>query len=250
MIVLLHATASGPRSLAALAKLLSASGRRVWLPALAGYGKTDPAADLDPVAAHTRIALWTLNAAQADATIDRVLLMGHSMGGLVAAKAAAGRDDLAALILYEPIVLATLARDDPALARDAVLVDALDAGVASGRPGPAVATFVEAWNEVTWSTLPKEARTALVADAARLARETRSVHQDATSDADWAAVTARTTVVHGLRSPLLAKTMAQNLVRCLPEATLVSLPGLGHMAPVLTSERIAALIERANARAP
>ncbi|NQW10632.1 MAG: alpha/beta fold hydrolase [Alphaproteobacteria bacterium] len=249
LIVLLHAAAAGPHALVDLAKLLAAAGRRVWLPALAGYDATGPGADLDPVAAHVRVAGWVLDAARADATVERVVLVGHSMGGLVAAKAAAGRDDLMALILCEPIVLATLARDDPALIRDAALIDALDAGVASGNPEPAVAAFVAAWNEIAWSALPAEVRQRLAAGAARLARETRSVNQDATPDAVWATITTRATVVHGDRSPALAATMAQNLVERLPRATRVTLPRLGHMAPVLAPERVAALIERATARA-
>lgn len=249
LIVLLHAAASGPGALVGLARMLAASGRRVWLPALAGYGGTGLGPQVDPVAAHVDVARSVLDAANADPSAERTVLMGHSMGGLVATKAAAGRDDLATLILYEPIALATVARDDPAFIADAALVAGLEAGVASGEPEPAVAAFVEAWNDVAWPSLPEETRTRLVEDASRLARETRAIHQDITPDAAWAAVTIRATVVHGDRSPALAAMMAGNLVARLPNASLVTLPRLGHMAPVVAPERIAALIERLIARA-
>jgi len=109
LMVLLHAAASGPWGLTDLAERLLRPGRRVVAPALAGYGGTRVEGAPDPVSAHATVARWTLAAFPA----RRQVLFGHSLGGLTAVLTAAGRDDLAALVLFEPIVLAALNLDDP-----------------------------------------------------------------------------------------------------------------------------------------
>jgi len=245
LVVLLHAAASGPRALAGLAERLAGPGRRVLAPALTGAAGAGVRGAADPLAAHGVVANWALGAYPA----ARRVLFGHSMGGLVAARAAAGRADLAALVLYEPIVMAALDADDPGdralAAAERDLLGRLAGAVASGAPEPGIAAFVEAWNEVRWAELPAKLRERLVADAGRLAAETAAVGADATPAASWRGVTAPTTILRGDRSPQLAARMAERLAALLLRGRVRVLPGLGHMGPATAPETVAAAIEAA-----
>lgn len=245
LLVLLHAAAAGPQALAGLAERLATPCRRVLAPALAGYGGTRVEGAGDPVQAHATVARWALAAGGA----GRRRLFGHSMGGLAAVLAAAGRRDLEAVVLFEPIVMATL---DPADAGDAALLRAesgliarIADGVARGAPEAGIAAFVETWNEVRWADLPLRLRERLVADAGRLAAETEAVAGCAPDPAPWSRVAAPVTILHGDRSPPLAARMACRLAGLLPAGRRVPLPGLGHMAPVLAPAAVAAAVEAA-----
>ncbi|EDP65311.1 Glutamate decarboxylase and related PLP-dependent protein [alpha proteobacterium BAL199] len=250
LLVLLHAAATGPRALADLAERLATPGRRVLVPALAGYGGTRVEGIDDPVQAHATVARWALDAGSA----ARRLLFGHSMGGLAAVLAADGRRDLGALVLYEPIVMAVLVPEDSvdaALIRaEAELIARISRGVSIGEPEAGIAAFVETWNEMRWVELPPRLRDRLVADAVRLAEETEAVAGCMPDPALWSRVTAPTMVLHGDRSPPLAARMATRLAGLLPAGRRTELAGLGHMAPALNSEAVAAAIETAFAAPP
>src|ERR1700749_3894741 len=78
LLVLLHAAAAGPQSLAALAALLARPGLRIVAPALNRYGATVMREE-DRVQAHVDVLRATLEVCPA----ERRTLFGHSMGGLV-----------------------------------------------------------------------------------------------------------------------------------------------------------------------
>ena len=242
-VALLHAAASGPRSLFKLAAALADGGGRILTPALNGYGATRLTdADLgQPFAAHVRVARWALEQAPA----GRRVLVGHSMGGLVALLTVAGGAAVDAAVVYEPIVLGCLDPTDPADAAarawDAAPVAKLQAAVASGDPEAGVAAFVEAYNEVAWSALPAPLRAQLVADAPKLVAETRAAQ---TVAIDFAAVPAGLPilVLQGERSPDVTHRMTLGLARRLPQARRQVIAEAGHMGPVLSAAPVAAAI--------
>src|ERR1700742_225288 len=78
LLVMLHAAAAGPQSLAALAALLARPGLRIVAPALNRYGATVMRAE-DRVQAHVDVLRATLGLHPA----ARRTLFGHSMGGLI-----------------------------------------------------------------------------------------------------------------------------------------------------------------------
>jgi pimeloyl-ACP methyl ester carboxylesterase len=242
LVVLLHALASGPWGFGPLAERLLRPGRRIVAPALHGYGGTRVAGADHPVRAHLAVARWALGSGGRP-----VLLFGHSMGGLTALLAAAGRDDLAALVLFEPIVHASLDRDDPedralgALERG--MIRRIREGVDRGDPEPALAAFIEAWNEARWGALPPKLRERLLADAERLAVETATVADYTLPAGFWPTVATPTTVLYGDRSMALAARFAQRLAQRLPTARARCLPGFGHMAPALAADAVATAVE-------
>src|SRR5579859_2937997 len=99
LLVMLHAAAAGPQSLAALAALLMRPGLRIVAAALNRYGATAMRDEADRVQAHVDVLRATLQLYPA----ERRTLFGHSMGGLIGLLEAASFD---AITLYEPIVTA------------------------------------------------------------------------------------------------------------------------------------------------
>lgn len=245
VMVLLHAAASGPRALTTLAESLVRPGRLILAPGLAGYGGTG-LPEGDRVTAHVAVARWTLDNWPA----RRRILFGHSMGGLTALLAAAGRRDVDALVLFEPIVIAALSVDDDEdrrlRERDEALIRGFVGCVADGDPEAGVSAFVEAWNEVRWQDLSPKLRDRLVADAARLSAETVAVTGRKIGPDFWASMTAPTTILHGDRSPPLAARMARRLADRLPHARTETLRGLGHMGPATSPVPVAEAIDTAS----
>lgn len=232
-VVLLHAAAAGPTSLAGLARALARPGRRIVAPALAGYGGTAPAGG-DPLDGHIAVVNACLGLLGARPRV----LFGHSMGGLVALLAAPAVD---AMVLYEPITLGLLHDDDPAdraaRAWDHAIVGFLVNSVARGDPEPGVARFVAAWNELAWDALPPPARARLVDAAPRLAAEVtaggnRALRLDR--------IVCPVTILQGGKSPPITDRMTARLADALPDGRRVMLPLCGHMGPVQAATMVAA----------
>jgi pimeloyl-ACP methyl ester carboxylesterase len=228
--VLLHAAAAGPRSLAALAERLLRPERRIVAPFLAGYGGTERG-DGTPIEAHVAVARAVL--AQHEAR--RRVLLGHSMGGLVALLLAATGCPLDALVLYEPITLGLLtddAADRVDRKWDQSIVEGFEAQLAAGDPEAGVAAFVEAWNEVAWSDLPAQVRHHLVRSAGALAKEVRSGSDYPLARHRVAAIATPTVILQGDASPDVTHRMTARLAALVPGARRVLAPGCGHMGPV------------------
>ena len=220
LLVMLHAAAAGPQSLAALAALLARPGRRVVAPALNRYGATVMRDEADRVKAHVDVLRVTLEVHAA----ERRLLFGHSMGGLVGLLGAAAFD---AMVLYEPIVVACV-EDQRLLEWDRAIVAQED-----------IAAFVSAWNGAPWEALPDGARARLTAMAPMLIADMRAVsfvEMDVERLRDLAMPVL---LLQGMRSPPITHAMTTRLAELLPNAKRVVVRGCGHMAPVQEPSAIA-----------
>ena len=248
--VLLHASATGPHSLAALARRLLRHGdRRIIAPAFAGYGRmpVDSAARPGLVGTNRSIAVDVVREVQSRPTV----LFGHSMGGLVAALAALELQRLGspigALVLYEPMLIDLLdlerVEHAHALDWDRGVIENLSALVGDGRPEAGVRTFVEAWNETDWEALPAAARDRLIASADNLVREARAVSHFAIDRAGLADLKTPALLLRGTRSPALVNHMTEAAAAVMPAARCAVLPDCGHMAPLLEPDRVADAME-------
>jgi pimeloyl-ACP methyl ester carboxylesterase len=242
--VMLHASATGPSTLGRLAGLLSGDEYSVLIPALNGYGSGRPSPGADPVAANTAIA---------GDCLDRLssrprLLFGHSMGGLVALLAALEQQargrPLDALVLYDPVLVGLLDRDDPddrdALAWDHAVIAELATCVADGRPDAGMRRFVEAWNEMAWNDLPEQAREGLVAMADTVAREARATSEFRLDEAVLRGMRTSVILITGGGSPAMIGRIASKATGLLPSVHHEIITDAGHMAPVLAPAKLAA----------
>ncbi len=226
LLVLLHAAAAGPHSLAALATELLRPGRRIVAPALDGNGL------------HTHVAAARVCLAQHK--VQRRLLFGHSMGGLVALLAAMAQPGFDAIVLYEPIVIGCLQDSDAALRDwDRGILAECERAIAAGAPEPGIAAFVSAWNEVAWADLPLNVRARLIEAAPRLVRDMREVSYCPLSPDQLCRVDAPVLLLQGSASPAITHAMTTRLATLLPHARRVVLEGVGHMGPLQAPAAIA-----------
>lgn len=235
-LVLLHASATGPWAFAPLAEMLVDGGWRCIAPALHGYGESRVDGATDLLAAHVDITRWSIRSAGARC------VFGHSMGGLAALLAAPGQA-LDRLILFEPILFAALdpVPDANLIAREQAMGRTMADHLAAGRLEDAVRTFVERWNDAAWADLPPTLHRRLTARAAAIVAETQSVGEAAIGPEVWHAAPP-TILLHGDRSPEIARRMAIGAVARMPEACVVPLAGVGHMGPLMTPEPLAVAI--------
>jgi pimeloyl-ACP methyl ester carboxylesterase len=248
--VLLHAAATGPRSLAGLAEQLGRTDRQIIAPAFAGYGQTELSGEVasDRLEANRMIVKEVLQCRQ----FHQRVLFGHSMGGLIALLTALDEErrgsPFDALILFEPILVDLLDLRQPdqaeAHAWDRAVVDRLVHHIRSGDPEAGVRQFVEAWNETNWEVLPDAARRRLIANADNMAVETDAVSSQKLARAQLGTMTTPTLLLHGNQSPPLVALIAHAAVNAIPNARQCLLTDCGHMAPLLKPATIAACIEK------
>ncbi len=222
LLVLLHAAAAGPHSLAALAELLQRPGRRIVAPALNRYGATVMRDEADRVGAH-RAHLAVLRAVVELCSAERRLLFGHSMGGLVGLLGGAWFDTLT---LYEPIVTACIPDEVDLLGWDRANVEQAD-----------VAAFVSAWSGTPWDVLPDGARTRIQAMAPTLIADMRAVSYGPLPSL---AVAQPVVLLQGSDSPPITHAMTARLASLLPNASRRVVEGCGHMGPVQQPSVVAA----------
>lgn len=249
LVVLLHASATGPRSLKFLAERLGCAGRRVIAPAFAGYGQRELIGGVDSDRVNTNRSI--VSEVLAQQYRPRRVLFGHSMGGLIALLTAMDEAQRAtpvdALILYEPILidLLDLQRPDHNAARawDRAIIDRLAFQVCAGQPEAGVRAFVEAWNDTHWEALPDAARQQLIANADNLTQETTAVSNQKIDRARISALSTPTLLLRGTQSPPLIALTTEIAVNALPNAHQSVLPDCGHVAPVLNPAPVADCIE-------
>jgi len=229
LLVMLHAAAAGPQSLAALAALLARPGLRIVAPALNRYGATAMRAE-DRVQAHVDVLRATLEACPA----ERRTLFGHSMGGLVGLLEAASFESV---VLYEPIVTACV--------QDQRLLDWDRAIVATGD----VATFVSAWNDTPWKALPQTVRDRLAEMAPILIADMQAVSYNKLDVERLRALPVPVLLLQGETSPPITHAMTARLAELLPRAQRVVVPACGHMGPAQAPRAVASVISSPPARA-
>ena len=242
-IVLLHAAGSGPRALDRLARSLAEMTRmRALAPSFERDGQSLIGGAPDPFAAATALARRLLGNSEGPASAPRILV-GHSMGGLVALKALLAGVRADALVLYEPIVLSLLdptdAEDAAALAWDRACIADFRAALASGRTEDGVRRFIEAYGDMPWPALPEAARNHLVGRAASLLVEAEATNAAPLDRSGLVGLAIPTLLVAGTRSPPVLARMAARLAAALPNVGRITIDGAGHMGPMTHARDVA-----------
>ena len=242
-ICLLHASATGPTALTGLAGELQSGSWAVSAPALPGYGETP----LKPQPNLIEQACAVASSSTRWHTSTRRVLFGHSMGGLIALLTAIGAqqrgEPLDALVLFDPVLVGLLDRDNPAHSRalkwDRAIIAHLASSVKHGDPETGVAAFVEAWNETRWDALPAKVRAELVGAAPRLVQETQATSFLPLDHKLIAELQVPVLLLNGSRSPELIHLTSRAAHDLLPSSELRTIEDAGHMAPVLAPQTIA-----------
>lgn len=232
VVMLVHSSVSGARQWRRLMDDLK-DRFRVRAVNLFGYGKTPPwprdaAQTLDDQARLVEAAL------PADA--EGVFLVGHSLGGAVAMKAAArlaGRVERLVLLEANPFYLLKQAGREDAFAEAMELRDCIKKFGALGEWATAAERFADYWGGAgTWRDMSPERRAAFAEALKPNFFEWDAVTNETTSLEDWVALLPRKTLlVCDPGTVLPIREIAILLYRACPEWTWREVAGGGHMAP-------------------
>lgn len=179
-------------------------------------------------------------------------LFGHSYGGLVALRLLPLLGPrVRSVFLFEPVIFGALAElrpDSPAAlrAREMVEHSALFDDALGGTE-PWLEAFIDYWNRPgSWARMPDALRDPIRQVGWKMYQEVVGAFFDLTGapDRPLPPLPPHTTLVMGERSPLEARAMVTLLHELNPHATLIDLPGLGHMAPVTHRPALVELLLR------
>jgi pimeloyl-ACP methyl ester carboxylesterase len=237
--VLLHAAGSGPRNYDRLARLLLPTVGRTLAPAFVAGGASMIASGPEPFSAAVDLVRSLIAGREGRPR----LLVGHSMGGLVALLALSAGACIDAVVLYEPIVLSLLDPDDPAdrqaAAHDTEIIARFTRCMDEGSPEAGVSQFIEAYGDHPWSALPERARADLVRRAPQILAEARATNAAAVPLDGLARIAAPVLILEGSNSPPITRSMARRLHARLPQSRMVTVSGTGHMGPITSPEAVA-----------
>jgi pimeloyl-ACP methyl ester carboxylesterase len=245
-VVLLHGNNFAGFYFGNIAEALRKEGFRVIIPDQIGYGRSSKPIipySFNDWARNTRAVLQSLK-------IDKAMIVGHSMGAMLAARFATQYPDVTErLVLYNPIGLTDGRFGRPAQSIDDGYKQALGATYQTVRAGLMryVAHNPAAWNETFETYARIRYGWTLSADWPRLAMVQTLIGNVNYADPvvyDWAHITA-TTLVFGGADDFLAGTPAmfqermKYIVATIPDkkATLLLLPGLGHVPHLEAPDR-------------
>lgn len=242
--VLLHAAGSAPKALERLGVMLAPRIGRVRIPSFHRNGALMIGTGEEPMREAAALAASLL---EPGASPDgRRVVVGHSMGGLVALLALGAGVRVDAAILYEPIVLSLLdhadAEDRAAFEFDASVIADMQAALVRADTEAGVARFIEGYGEHPWGRLPPRVREDLIARAPELLAQALATNRTRLDTDMLAAIKTPILVLHGSRSPAVTFRMARRLAAIVPNATVRRIEGAGHLGPVSTPDEVAAEI--------
>jgi pimeloyl-ACP methyl ester carboxylesterase len=174
-------------------------------------------------------------------------LVGHSYGAAVAVKAALRHPArFGALALYEPTLFSLVQRRTPGD------IDGIQAAVAGasarlddGDADGAARCFIDFWMGAgSWDRMPAERKPAMAESARNVRRWAHALLSEPATLEDLRALAMPVLLMTGGRSPRSSLSVADLLVKALPQVERVELPSRGHMAPVTHPHEVNAEIER------
>lgn len=240
-VVLLHSGGMSSRQWRRLSDTLAAD-HEVLAPDLLGSGENPPWPDGAPFDHSMDVAAVKEIVLRAGRPVD---LVGHSYGGLVALTLARQNPALVrSMVLYDPVAFGVL-YDAPEANQEA-LADLERLGqnpvfsdASLGGTEPWMEAFVDYWNGFgTWRSTPEASRRAFLRVGKKVSYEVRSITEDRTAAAAYSGVHSPTLVLSGERTPAAARRVARLLVEALPSATLLVVPGAGHMGPITHADQV------------
>jgi pimeloyl-ACP methyl ester carboxylesterase len=173
-----------------------------------------------------------------DAAKRPVHLVGHSYGGSVALRCAIERPtQVASLTLYEPAALYVLKTMGPdgtiALADIAAVASDIGRLVSNGAYQLAAKRFVEYLNgEGSWTAISAETRDGLVRNISKVCLEISAELNERTPLVAYRRLNCPVLLLQGENSPEPMRMIARQLARAMRLASLQTVYGVSHMAPI------------------
>ena len=235
-----------------VAEPLRDAGHAVHTPTLAGNG---PGEDIDRTVGHADAVASAVDYVVGRDLTDFVLL-GHSYGGTISLVLAFEWPELVGrLTLLEPAPYPLLRE-----AGETVFADEIERRngdfIATVRGGglnhEAMESYLDYFNARPgyWRSLDRETRARMLTLSDRLAVGLEAVGRLETSREDLAAVAVPATVVRGGATDPLHARLSELVASAIPGASLVDLPGAGHMMTLTHGAEIAEILRISAGAAP
>lgn len=177
----------------------------------------------------------------------RFHVVGHSYGAAVGMQIAIrhpGR--VRSIVAYEPTLFYLLAGDDPSQSPVAGIWHAASeaaAAVARGDSNAASRRFIDFWmSEGTWDAMPANRQAAVAQSMRNVGRWRDAAMTPSVPVEAFASLRTPVLLMSGDRSPESARSVVRLLAATLPQVTVETEPGLGHMGPVTDPDRVNARI--------
>lgn len=243
-VVLLHGSASSGRQWSDLTEQLKRN-HRVIVPDLRGYGRshaTDSGAagSLDDDVEAIFALIEPLN--------EPVDLVGHSFGGAVAMKVALRwPEKVKSLTIIEPVLFHLLRQDDGSgrslLWQVKQLSSRIVSSILDRDPARGMQQFVDFWNGPgSWSRTEPGVRDCLTRRVGQVQNNFNAVYGENWPLRICRGITSPVLAIMGGQSVAATRRITELLADTLPNATLHSIEGAGHMAPVTHGRLVNRLI--------
>lgn len=210
----------------------------------AGYGETAPvdgptALTVDDEAAAVLAIISGIP--------DKVHIVGHSYGGVVALQTALRTPErFCSLTLIEPATYAVLAEAGaPDLANTVEAVNfAFIRDVRAGARETALADYIDFYNGQSgaWAAMGERAQGKLLAVADNVVAGLSASHNNTLTLADYAAITLPTRIASGALTDPLHAFLAQAIAKSISNASHQIVPGAGHMLSLTHPSETAEII--------
>jgi pimeloyl-ACP methyl ester carboxylesterase len=235
-VVLLHSSGLSSRQWRRLAATLVVRGTRALAVDLTGHGASEAWPEPIPFSFKSDVeAVTALLEAHGPAHV-----VGHSYGAFVGLLAGlAAPRSIRSMVLFEPVAFGAL---DPVVDEDALASLAR----VDIRWGPSAAeherwltTFVDYWGgDGAWIALREEARAEFRRVGWVVSEGVRTLQEDKTPASTYRAIRFPTRFLTGETSPIAARRVAQRLGESIPGASVITLAGAGHMAPLTHADLV------------
>jgi pimeloyl-ACP methyl ester carboxylesterase len=183
----------------------------------------------------------TLVAALVAQTGGAAHLLGHSYGGVVAAKAALMRPDVfASLMLIEPSCFHLLEQENqPEWPEVLGLLERQQQSARGDDMEASARGFIDYWmGGDAWDAMPESRRRLIALGVPKLAQDWRGTLDHTTRLADYAALAMPALVIHARDSRAPSLRLAGMIAQALPRVSRVEIGNGGHMSPLTNPEPV------------
>ena len=173
-------------------------------------------------------------------------LVGHSWGGVIAAKVAFGRrDKVASLTLIEPSCFHLLDKSGVEYGEIIGVHDRQRALIAQGDAMGAAHLFVEYWmGPAAWAAMPQRRQETIALGIPRLHQDWSGTLDMNTTLDDYRAFNARTLLMRARDTRRPSSRIVDMIGAAMPQAAKAEIESGGHMSPLTNPEPVNAAIDR------